>query len=228
MKRIVLSVFALFLVSLGAIAQVEISPGTLVLEAEDVDQIYMDIVITNNNSEPIDIYWNYEQGEGYPSDWKTQLCDLNLCYNWNSFSSSASLPNVIDAGQEVVFTIKVKNNVDEMINISGNSYGILRLYDDAEKTNEVAATSSVISSTNNVSVEDLVIYPNPTTESFQLKNDNSVSSISIYNIVGRLVKSFNHSDGMIHDVTTLRTGMYLVRLEDKNGDVLKSMRLSKK
>ena len=65
--------------TLGAIAQVEISPGTLLLEADNADQIYMDIVITNNNSEAIDLYWNYEPGDTYPSNWKTQLCDLNLC-----------------------------------------------------------------------------------------------------------------------------------------------------
>jgi hypothetical protein len=59
-------------------------------------------------------------------------------------------------------------------------------------------------------------------------NDDAVSAISIYNIVGRLVKTIKHSSGMVHDVTALRTGMYLVRLENKSGEVIKSMRLSKK
>ena len=226
MKRIVLNLFAFLLVTVGATAQVEISPGSLVLEAEGAEQIYMDIIITNNTNESTEIYWNYEPAADYPENWRTQLCDLNLCYLWDSFSSSASLPNVIEAGQEAKFTIKVKNVV-EGLPVSGSSYGILRLYDDADKTNEVAATSPV-TATNDLQLDDLVIYPNPTTESFQLKNDGSVSSISIYNIVGRLVKTLNHTDGMVHDVTALRTGMYLVRLENKEGDILKSMRLSKR
>lgn len=214
------------MMSAGAIAQVEVTSGPIILESEGANQIYEDIVIVNNGDEAISIFWEFEPAADYPSNWKTQLCDLNLCYLWDSFSSSPNLPNVLEPGQEAVFTIKVQNVVDGLP-VSGSSCGVMRLFDDADKSNEVYATSC-LTSTNDLSTEDLVIYPNPTSESFQLKNDGAVSSISIYNIVGRLVKTFNHSDGMIHDVTSLRTGMYLVRLEDKNGDILKSMRLSKR
>ena len=55
-----------------------------------------------------------------------------------------------------------------------------------------------------------------------------MATISLFNIVGRLESKFNHTSGMVHDVTALRAGMYLVRLQNKNGDVIKSMRLSKK
>lgn len=226
MKRIVLSFFSLLMVSAGVFAQVEFTSGPIILEANLEDQIFEDILITNNTSETMEIYWEYEPGEDYPENWRTQLCDLNLCYLWDAFSSSPSLPNVIEPGQEVLFTIKVKHIVEGEL-VSGSSCGVLRLYNDADKTNEVAA-SLCTTSTDDVNLEDLVIYPNPTTETFQIKNDGLVASISLYNIVGRLVQSFNHSDGMIHDVASLRSGMYLVRLEDKNGDVLKSMRLSKR
>jgi len=226
MKRIILSLFVLLMGTIGAIAQIDINPNTIILESEGADEIYIDILITNNNSEDINIYWNFEPAASYPANWKTQICDLNLCYLFDNLSSLPTLPNVIEAGQEVKFTIKVKNVV-ESLPVNGSSYGILRLFDDPDKTNEVAS-SSPLTSTKDISNDDLVIYPNPTTESFQLMNDASVSNISIYNIVGRLEKTFNHSNGMIHDVTDLRSGMYLVRLENKNGDVLKSMRLSKK
>ena len=112
--------------------------------------------------------------------------------------------------------------------MEGTSYGILNLYDDSGFTNLVASSSAPLTSTNNINVSDLVIYPNPTTDFIQLKNDGSIASISIFNIAGRLENKFNHVSGMTHDVTALRTGMYLVRLEDKDGDVVKSMRLSKK
>lgn len=227
MKRIVLNIFALFLITTGAIAQVVINPGSIVLEADGSDQIYQEIRITNNSTVPIDIYWNYEPGANYPDNWKTQICDLNSCYDWDGFESLTVVSNVVGAGEEILFTLKIKNNINEAFPVNGSSYGILRLFDDAEKMNEVAVTSGV-TAINDINVDDLVIYPNPTTEFFQLKNDASVSTISLYNIVGRLVKTFNHSEGMIHDVTSLRSGMYLVRIENKAGDVLKSMRLSKK
>mgnify|MGYP001951136213 CR=1 FL=1 len=74
----------------------------------------------------------------------------------------------------------------------------------------------------------MVIYPNPTTDFIQLKNDESIATITIFNVTGRLVSKINHTSGMAHDVTSLRTGMYLVRLQNTNGDVVKSLRLSKK
>ena len=226
MKRFILNIFAFMLVSFGAIAQVEVTSGSIILETQGSEQIFQEITIMNNSDESMELYWIYEPADDYPENWRTQLCDLNLCYDWNSFNSSAVLPNVIESGQEVTFTIKVKHITEGMF-ISGSSCGILRLFDDPDKTNEVTATVCT-TSTDELEADDLVIYPNPTSESFQLKNDDAVSTISIYNIVGRLVKTVNHSQGMVHDVTTLRTGMYLVRLENKNGDVLKSMRLSKR
>lgn len=227
MKRIILSLFVLLMGSFGAIAQIDINPSTIALVGDGADQIYIDILITNNNSTDAEIHWIYEPAASYPDSWKSQICDLNSCYIFDNLSSLPNLPNFIEPGQEVKFTLKIKNVFGETLPVNGSSYGILRLFDDPDKTNEIAATSP-LTSTVDLSNDDLVIYPNPTTESFQLKNDASVSNISIYNIVGRLVKTFDHSKGMIHDVTTLRTGMYLVRLENNDGDVLKSMRLSKK
>lgn len=226
MKRSVLNLLVVLLMSVGAFAQVEVTSGSIILESSGTDEIYEDIVIANNTNETVPLYWTYEPAENYPDNWRTQLCDINLCYNWNSFSSSPSLPNEIEAGQEVVFTIKVKNVV-EGLPVSGSSCGVLTLFDDPDKTN-IVATTVCATSTTELELDDIVIYPNPTTESFQLKNDASVSSISIHNIVGRLVRTFNHTEGMIHDVNDLRSGMYLVRLENKNGDILKSMRLSKR
>lgn len=227
MKRILLCLFVLVIVSVEAIAQFEINPGTIALEGVGSNQIYIDILITNNNSEDKEIYWIFEPAASYPTSWQTQICDLKLCYDFDNLCSNPNLPNLIEAGQEVKFTLKVENVFGESLPVNGSSYGILRLYDDPDKTNEVASTSP-LTSTVDLSNNDLVIYPNPTSEYFQLMNDASVSSISIYNIVGRLVKTFSHSNGMLHDVTSLRTGMYLVKLENNEGDILKSMRLSKK
>ncbi|MEM9547265.1 MAG: T9SS type A sorting domain-containing protein [Bacteroidota bacterium] len=227
MKKILLNIFTLLLVSTGVFAQIEFSTGSIILEAEGVDQIFIDIRIVNNGAEATEIYWNYEPSENYPDNWKTQICDLNFCYDWDNLESLTNFPNMIDAGQEVTFTLKIKNNIDESLPVFGSSCGVMRLFNDSEKLNEVAATLCS-TSLNDLSSEELMLYPNPTTEMFQIKNDASVASVRVYNIVGRLVKTIGHTAGMAHDVTDLRTGMYLVRLENKNGDVLKSMRLSKR
>lgn len=226
MKSIILSLSVLLLASIGAFAQIEISPGTLVLEGEGVDSIYVELAIKNNNSDPVNIHWIYEPAANYPSNWKTQICDIELCYFFDNFNSNPNIPNLIEAGQEVIFKFTVKNII-QSFPVSGSSYGILRLFDDPDKTNEVASTSPV-TSTVDLSYDDLVIYPNPTTASFQLKNDVSVSRISIYDITGKHVNTFDHSKGMLHDVSAFRTGIYSIILEDNDGDMIKSIRLDKR
>jgi len=225
MRNLLYTFILLFAGNLAISQDIIIDPEVIEFRGEGQDNITQYIHIINNTGGELNLYWEFVPAESYPAEWTTQICDINLCYAPNRFKSSPAMPNVLADGADVQFSFKIWNNNGV---IEGNSYGILNLYDDSNFTNLVASSSAPSTSTINFDVAGLVIYPNPTTEFFQLKNDASISSISVYNIVGRLVKTYNHSIGMVHDVTALRTGMYLIRLENKEGDVVKSMRLSKK
>lgn len=232
MMRIILTNILFFVAISFASAQLSIIPGCLSLEADDVDEIYMDINITNSGDETVSVVWEFEPASDFPADWKFQICDLNLCYNWDVTKSSTStfLINNLLAGEASKFTLKVHNianTEDDMYPISGSSFGTLKLYDNLDFVDPVVETSCTVSN-KNVDIEDLVIYPNPTTDAFQIKNDANVSTVSIYNIVGRQISTLNHTQGMVHDVSNLRAGMYLVRLENQEGEVVKAMRLSKR
>lgn len=232
MKRILLANILFFVAVSFASAQLSIEPGCLALEGQDTDQIYLEIEITNSGADEELAYWTFEPSSGFPSDWKFQICDINLCYNWDVAMSSSSsfLINKIPGGEKVKYTLKIENvaNTDSTtFSISGSSFGTLRLYDSSDFTDPTAETSCIVSNSN-VEVQDLVIYPNPTTDVFQIKNDATISTVSIYNIVGRQISKLNHSQGMLHDVSNLRAGMYLVRLENEEGEVIKAMRLSKR
>lgn len=225
MIRNLLYTFLLVLVGNLAISQIAIDPQAIEFVGEGQDNITQYVNISNNTGETLNLYWEFVPADGYPAEWVTQVCDINLCYAPDKLISSSASPNTIASGETVEFSFKVWNNSGT---VNGTSYGILNLYDDSGFTNLVASSSAPVTSTNDLDLTDLVIYPNPTTDFFQLKNDASIASISIFNIVGRNVSSLNHTSGMIHDVTALRPGMYLVRLENKAGEVVKSMRLSKK
>jgi hypothetical protein len=225
MKRNLLYTFILLFVANLAISQISIDPQSIEFRGDGQDQITQYVDITNNTGSTLNFYWKYVPDEGYPSDWNTQICDINLCYAPNVLQCSPQGGNEVLDSKTIQFSIKVWNSNGV---VEGNSFGILYLYDDADFTNVIATSSAPATSTTEINLDDLVIYPNPTTESFQLKNDDGIASVSIFNIVGRVVKTFTHTSGMIHDVTALRSGMYLVRLENRAGDVIKSMRLSKK
>jgi len=63
------------------------------------------------------------------------------------------------------------------------------------------------------------IYPNPATTSFHVSTN--VSDIEIYDLTGKLVKSFkgefNRTDSF--DISQLNTGMYIVKVENNNNQI---------
>jgi 1,4-alpha-glucan branching enzyme len=63
------------------------------------------------------------------------------------------------------------------------------------------------------------IYPNPTTTSFNL--NTNVSDIEVYDLSGKLVKffkgNFNRTDTF--DISSLHTGMYIVKVENSNNQI---------
>ena len=56
------------------------------------------------------------------------------------------------------------------------------------------------------------IFPNPTTEFIRVANDKNVKQITIFNLVGRKMKTFKAKSGERYDVSNLPNGMYLVQL----------------
>jgi hypothetical protein len=230
--KILLTHFLFFVSISFATSQVSIAPECLLLEGTNVDEIKINIDITNLGDEETLAYWTFEPASDFPEDWNFQICDLGLCYAFGTDTSSLSqfLLNRIPAGETKVFSLGAQNKANtpyDTYPISGSSYGTLRLYNN-ENFIDPMATSNCMVSNNNIEIEDLIIYPNPTTDVFQLKNDASIYSITIYNIVGRKISTLNHSPGKVHDVSTLRSGMYLIKLVNEKDEVVKNMRLSKR
>lgn len=58
------------------------------------------------------------------------------------------------------------------------------------------------------------LYPNPAVESFKINSASKILSVSIYNLSGNLVKSFDSQDS--YNVANLGTGLYLVSIQFAN------------
>ena len=82
---------------------------------------------------------------------------------------------------------------------------------------------SILNITNN-SVNIISLHPNPTNDIINIKNINDleISSINIYNILGKLIlneeKQFNQLD-----VSDLVTGIYLIKIETNEGVISKKI-----
>lgn len=71
-------------------------------------------------------------------------------------------------------------------------------------------------STNDFELNTLVLYPNPTNTSF--KTNHSVSDVSIFDITGKLVKTFEgtYNINSEFNVSDLKSGIYLVQIQTEN------------
>ena len=76
--------------------------------------------------------------------------------------------------------------------------------------------------------ESIKIYPNPVSTELIIEriNSNTKATISMFNIAGQLVKQVDmQSNKQIIDVGKLSKGLYLLRMTDENGAVLKTDRI---
>jgi hypothetical protein len=78
---------------------------------------------------------------------------------------------------------------------------------------------STLATTDFGFIEDLHLYPNPSSNYFTI-NANT-SKVEVYSIAGQLVKSFNaaQSKGYQFTISELNEGMYFVRTLDENNEV---------
>ncbi len=72
------------------------------------------------------------------------------------------------------------------------------------------------------------VFPNPATEYFNVSSNQQVERITVYNLLGREMKSFTFSDGDRYYIGDLSKGMYLVQMTGKDNRLVSTQRLSKR
>jgi len=70
----------------------------------------------------------------------------------------------------------------------------------------------------------ITTYPNPVTNSFQIDSNKSIENVKLYNITGRLLKTFNERAD--YDISDLAAGIYIANIKTDLGS--KALRLVKK
>jgi len=227
MKKILLGLF--LLVSVGLTAQMSIDPS--VINVEDVattSDIQIDFTVENLDAANSSTFlWRILEPENFPSEWHVHICDVVTCWFHTIHTCPDTDPNMLAAGASFVFQFHVNPRDQEAEHVF-----TFELFDVNDPTNVLSSTEITVSTlSSSTSDEDLTsgitIYPNPTTEYFQIMDDAAVNTVAIYNIVGKQINKFDHDAGQLYYVNNLRKGMYLVRLFDESGNAIKALRLSK-
>lgn len=75
---------------------------------------------------------------------------------------------------------------------------------------------------------NLQVYPNPVVNHFQITDNHIVSSIVVFDLLGKQVKKFQYRSGEKYFIGDLRKGIYLVQFKKSNNEVITTKRISKK
>lgn len=69
---------------------------------------------------------------------------------------------------------------------------------------------------------EFALFPNPTTDSFTIKSNDVINSVSIFDVQGKTVKSF--SNGLVtYSISDLNSGLYFVRIKSSKGGTTKKL-----
>lgn len=240
MKKIIPALFAFLLLSWGLIAQnlsVEPAENNIDTLLDFANGMGFDIVIhanmVNNSEEAIDVRW-VRIVEDIPDGWGSAVCDNTQCWSpqVNSNVNPDSAPNVpimLAPGEEGILDVHVYP-----AERPGIATLTVELYDNADFDNIVSSGTFVFNvEDESVNVSELEkaaikVFPNPTTDYFELENADFVNEIVVHNIIGRQVKSFFAYPNKKYDLTDLPNGMYLMSLINYEEGIIKTMRLSKR
>lgn len=241
MNKNILLLFFLF-IGIGSLSaqsfKIEPLPAYATADLQDANTSPGDVVahaeITNLTNEDLSLRWKRTEMV-MPEGWTSGICDINYCYGIEEGRQDFILPagstgrldvhiypggtpgsiaNGANPGMStVLLTVTNLNNTEDTL--SGIYY--------VEVTGD-----PVISSTVNPEIQEIKLFPNPTSEYFELSNPSGlVDQIAVHNILGRQVDQFNAVEQRF-DVAELPQGLYLVSLMDDKENILKTMRLQKR
>lgn len=91
-----------------------------------------------------------------------------------------------------------------------------------------AQTDRTESFAADIEAYELRVFPNPTTDSFQVVDNIIVDEIVVYNIIGRKVRTFTHESNKKYTLGDMPDGMYFISLISEKDGVLKTLRISKR
>lgn len=238
MKQLILAFSFLFILAITTTQAQNLvfSPSPVVEVSEYIDpsnsgfEMVAHSYLVNEGDETVSIRWERFLIDT-PAPWKVFICDINNCYTevvYSNVSPQLDAPVVLAPGDTT--------NIDVHMKPKGTSgEGDVRIditiVDDPNNT--VVATnlysfSSLLSSINDLDKARLEIYPNPTTDYFQLRGADLVDRVVVYNVIGREMRSFDAQPNKNYAVNDLPNGLYLVSLVSDEEGIVKTFRLGKR
>jgi len=220
MKKYLLLFFTI--ISFTASAQISMDKAEVYQNADiSIDDVSAYARFSNQYTETKSFTWTREV-ISTTDGWESAVCDTVRCY----------LPHV----DSETFELKGEESANMIFHvypdgIAGEGEFKVTIADDANPSDMVSVTYffSITNTTNIDSPENFSVklFPNPTPDYIMLSENSIVNEITIYNIIGRSLKTFKVQNGARYDISNLSAGMYLAKLTDADGRIIKTLRVKK-
>ncbi|MDX1941389.1 MAG: T9SS type A sorting domain-containing protein [Saprospiraceae bacterium] len=239
MKHLLLLIFFVLIQDLLLQAQViKLEPETVTRSFVSQDlsdpslQLQTSAKVINLTNQEVRLKWTRVIID-QPMEWETQVCDNSLC--WLPHISS-NIDVMTGANQPAI--IKADTSFDIGLYVVPNGFpgkGRFQLIFSLSNnpnipidtvTFEISVNQTT--STTDISVSDVRLYPNPAVDYFELKNTKNIDRLMVYNLLGREVLSYSVYTGQQYSLTGLPDGLYLVSLINDRKGVMKTIRLNKR
>ena len=194
-------------------------------------EITLNVNVRNNTGDTLFLRWE-RNVVNMPKSWVSRICDDNFCYPQMVYSNVDESLFLDEPWQ-----ILPKKNSKLQLHILPNGLpgtGKIELeIANVKQPNIVIGIATfnvevVGMGTNYGSRKSLKVYPNPSGNYLTLSDTEGIERMSVYNMVGREVKTFQVEDNTVYDIGDLTDGIYLVGLFDKKGSLVKTIRVSKR
>lgn len=188
----------------------------------DADDLKAENTITNLSPIVKNIRWERTVITLTP-DCETQVCDLEYCY------SPAVSTKTFELGPNEIGPLSVHLLLPDLI--SATAVVRLKFYDinnPADSLISVYTISTVVTGTEEeAAAANINLFPNPTAESFTLKNADLVSAIRIFTLDGRQITRTEAEPSQVYSLATQPAGTYIVVMENKQGNFVKAIEVRK-
>ncbi len=187
--------------------------------------------VKNTSAETKTFIWTLTV-ESKEQPWAVVVCDINSCYDSTVVTEQFNLM----AGQTGTMDVHVYPS-GNLITLDGAVPGTgvakVQIRELGNGDNQITGEyqfeiiGDAISSLSEFQIAQLELFPNPTTDYFELKGPIGVKDITIYNLLGTPVERFQYQEGSKYDMSSFPKGIYLVTLTDEKHQLLKTVRLQK-
>ena len=180
--------------------------------------------VCNTGNDTICLYWRIVD-VSVPFGWTAYMCDANLCYGPGDYECPEENPVCLPPGECGILDLHLLPGA----NPECGRFKVV-VWEKGDTTNFVEIPynfNCATSSRNIASKADISVYPNPTSDYFQLDGTENIGHIVLHTLLGKQIRDYDARDGGSYDVSDLNNGMYVVNLFDKKNTLVKSLRLRK-